>query len=192
MKRTDVFQQMGEAHAAGEKARRDIIAKASLATNTAKRAIFALHRGDAPGADQLLNEVVKLLDGCAADVANFPENAYEGAYRAALEEYAEAQLYRGYLDNGQLLVAIDGRCMRPDVYLAGLCDATGEVLRYAVRQATQGEVKAVALAKETVEAAAAKLYELDLSGYLRNKFDEAKRNLRQLEQMMYDLSLRGK
>jgi hypothetical protein len=35
------------------------------------------------------------------------------------------------------------------------------------------------------------LLRLDLTGYLRQKFDQAKKNLRQLEQILYDLRLRG-
>ena len=43
---------------------------------------------------------------------------------------------------------------------------------------------------ELVEMVVAFLLVLDLTGPLRNKFDQDKRNLRNLEQMLYEISLR--
>lgn len=79
--------------------------------------------------------------------------------------------------------------MEPSVYLAGLCDATGELVRWAVRQVTVGNPKAVAGVHETVAGVVEFLLDLDLTGYLRTKFDQAKKNLSRLEEMTYDLAI---
>ncbi len=38
----------------------------------------------------------------------------------------------------------------------------------------------------------AQLVDLDLTGYLRTKYDQARGHLRKLEQMAYEIKLRGK
>lgn len=159
------------------------------AVRRAKQAIFALHRDDAKQAGALLRETVNLLSACDAAVRAFPDLRTEGPYAAGLEEYAEAQLFAGYIENRNIC-KIDRRTMEPTVFLGGLCDATGEIVRYAMRQATVGNSGEVALARETVEGVIMFLLDMDLTGYLRTKFDQAKRNLRSLEQMAYENAVR--
>lgn len=187
--KSGIYKKIAADYAAREKARRQNINKANTALSTSKRAIFALHREDKKAAEALLEEVKKIVVDCEKSFKIFPELAYEGAYLAALEEYAEALLFLGYVKDKKIS-AIDKRCMRPQTYLAGLTDATGEIVRYAVRQATAGKYKDVEQASKTVEEVIAYLYELDLTGYLRTKFDQAKKNLRHLEEMRYEISLR--
>ena len=184
-----VYQKIAQDHASREKARRQIINQANNALSTSKRAIFAMHRDDKKTAQSLLAEAKKIFVSCEKSFKDWPELAYEGAYLAGLEEYAEALLFSGYLKGGEI-IAIDQRCMRAKTYLAGLSDTTGEIVRYAVRQATAGNYQAVEQAVKTVEEVIAYLYELDLTSYLRTKFDQAKKNLRHLEQMRYEISLR--
>lgn len=184
-----VYQKIALEYAGWEKARRQNINQANIALSTAKRAIFALHRDDQKSALTLLAEAKKIFIDCEKGFKEFPALAYEGAYLAALEEYAEALLFFGYINNKEI-GSIDKRCMRAQTYLAGLTDATGEIVRYAVRQATAGKYQDVEQAAKIVEEVIAYLYELDLTGYLRTKFDQAKKNMRHLEQMRYEISLR--
>ncbi|MBU0646429.1 hypothetical protein KJ611_03065 [Patescibacteria group bacterium] len=187
--KSSVYQKIAQDHASREKARRQIINQANNALSTAKRAIFALHRDDRKSAQDLLDEAKKIFVNCEKSFKAWPDLAYEGAYLAALEEYAEALLFFGYVKNGKI-AAIDQRCMRAQTYLAGLSDTTGEIVRLAIRQATAGNFQSVEQAVKTVEEVIAYLYELDLTSYLRTKFDQAKKNLRHLEEMRYEISLR--
>jgi len=172
-----------------ERARRLVAGNGDEAVRRAKKAIFALHRDDPKQAATLLAETAKLLASCDASIRAFPDLRTEGPYAAGLEEYAEAQLFDGYVRNGAIGV-VDKRTMEATVYLGGLCDATGEIVRYAMRQATLGNRGEVATAFKTVEGVITYLLDMDLTGYLRTKFDQAKRNLRSLEQMNYELSVR--
>lgn len=159
------------------------------ALSKSKRAIFALHRNDFTQARQCLSEAQALFKSCEASFRSFPELREEGTYRAGLEEYAEACLFENYLQKGSL-GKIDARAMTPSIYFAGLCDATGEMVRYAVRQVTLGHPEVVSQIHETVSMVIEFLLDLDLTGYLRTKFDQAKKNLSRLEEMSYDLAIR--
>lgn len=80
--------------------------------------------------------------------------------------------------------------MDPLVYLSGLSDTTGEIVRHTLRQVTHGKTDQVIHVRDTVEMVIEFMLDLDATGYLRTKFDQAKGNLKRLEDMLYDLSLR--
>jgi predicted translin family RNA/ssDNA-binding protein len=140
-------------------------------------------------ADELLAQADVLFTQCEKSFKAFPQLVEEGSYRAALEEYAESLLFRDYLTTGKL-GKIDKRASGASIYLAGLSDATGEMVRYATRQVTLGNPEVVAEVTESVTMVIEFMLDLDLTGYLRNKFDQAKKNLGRLEQMTYDLAIR--
>jgi len=185
----DIWKNLRTGYEEHGRARREIAGNADQAIRRAKQAIFALHRDDAAEATRLLAETKALFASCDAPMKKFADLRTEGPYVAALEEFAEAQLFAGYLKSGKL-GAIDKRAMVPSAYLGGLCDATGEIVRHAMRQVTLGNHGEVKRAFETVEAVITYLLDMDLTGYLRTKFDQAKRNLRSLEQMNYEIAIR--
>ena len=78
-----------------------------------------------------------------------------------------------------------------EVYIGGLTDTIGEAARYAVTAATQKDNQLVIKLVDTVKAVMSELVAMNLTGYLRNKFDQAKNALRKLEDILYDLSLKS-
>jgi hypothetical protein len=64
------------------------------------------------------------------------------------------------------------------------------MVRYGVRQVTLGNADVVSHIHETVSMIIEFLLDLDLTGYVRTKFDQAKKNLSRLEEMSYDLAIR--
>jgi predicted translin family RNA/ssDNA-binding protein len=122
-------------------------------------------------------------------MSEFGDLSHSGFYREALEEYVEARLYEGFLSSKKILKNDDG-WGDMETYIGGLSDATGEVVRWAVARATDRDVKAVKDALAFVNDAVEFFLSLDLTGYLRTKSDQAKKNLRSLEQILYELSLR--
>lgn len=191
MKTPSLFAQMKKRHASREAQRRNVIGRSNEALSRSKRATFALHRDDLSAATSLLEQADKIFKEIETKFKTFPDLEYEGAFRAALEEYAEALLFFSYVSTGKI-GAIEKRAMEPSVYLGGLSDTTGEIVRYAMKQVTNGDTKAVYKAKEVVAVVIEALLDMDLTGYLRTKFDQAKKNYRRLEEMVYDLSLRGR
>jgi predicted translin family RNA/ssDNA-binding protein len=186
-----IVEEVKKGHAAHADARRELIKLASDAQSASKRAIFALHRDDPAGADALLAEAEDRLREIGRRAAVQPALASEGSYRAALEEYAEAALYRQYVERGAVgKVPLDA--VGHDAYLGGLADLAGELQRRQVRMATEGRVADVKALKDAIEEIVTALLSLDLEGYLRTKFDQAKNGLRRAEDVYYEVSLRSK
>lgn len=185
-----IFSAIGKAYRDREAAFRRVSSLANEALRLSKRAIFAMHRDDLKDAKRLLNEASARFRSCEKSMRSFAGLEEVGVYHAALEEYAESLLFLRYLETGSF-GKIEARAMRPSVYLGGLSDATGELVRHAVRRATDGDQGEVERAYVAAEQVVAFLLDLDLTGNLRTKFDQAKKNLRTLEQMRYELSLRS-
>ncbi len=166
-----------------------VASRANEALSKSKQAIFALHRDDVSGAQARLKEARTLLNACTKPITRHPDLLTDGQYQAALEEYTEAALFAGYVERG-VLDRVSGWDPSAATFLAGLCDATGEIVRFATRSVIRGDRAAAERAFQTVDMTVAFLLDIDLTGYLRTKADQAKKNLRSLEQMMYELSLR--
>lgn len=175
-------------HEESEKERRQIIGASNDILHGAKRSIFALHRGDIGGASASLDELEKRLKEMSKQfgAARLLE---EGSYRAAAEEFVEARAFAAVV-KGKPVDRIAGVAVDQEGYLAGLSDLTGELVRRAINEAAAGNTGAVASLKTAVEEVLADLVELDLGGYLRTKFDQAKQNLKKIEHIAYELAIR--
>ncbi len=173
-----------------DKKRLDIIKRSNTALHYAKRVIFTLHRGNFDEAGMKLKEVEKSFKEIAKKYTKEPKVFNEGSYKAALEEYVEAKLFYLFLHNKKMgkIVEVD---VPPAIYIAGLCDVPGEMLRYAVISATKKDFKMVEKCVDAGSEVIGELMEFNLTSYLRNKFDQAKQAVRKLEQVRYDTSLRG-
>jgi predicted translin family RNA/ssDNA-binding protein len=77
-----------------------------------------------------------------------------------------------------------------DSYIGGICDLTGELLRYAVNEAAAGKYEEVEKTKKLIGDILAELVEFDMAGYQRTKYDQAKGNLRKIEQIDYEIKIR--
>lgn len=155
----------------------------------AKRAIFAFHRGELKKGKALLNEAEKQIQKGKAVVKALPSLGAQGPWRAALEEYAEARMFEGFL-SGRFQIKI--RFVEdPDLLLGALSDTAGEIARYCVLRATAKDSSEVDRGYAVVIEIVELLAELDLTGSLRSKFDQSKQHLRKLEEIRYDLSKRA-
>ena len=184
-----LFARLKKEYDSYEAARRSLIGVSNIALSKAKQAIFALHRDDEKGAAQLLSEVEKTFDGLKKQFAKNDGLRWEGAYRAALEEYVEGKLFYEWMRMGKV-VELKGMQIDADTYLAGLSDFTGELTRKCVQRATQGRMDEVEKIAEAVRAVIGEMIKFDLTGYLRTKYDQAKQNLRRVEEVLYDIKMR--
>ncbi|MEA3249020.1 MAG: hypothetical protein U9Q03_01535 [Patescibacteria group bacterium] len=172
-------------------ARQQVIRTSDDIRNASKRAIFAMHRDDMAKADELLAEAVAGLAQIGEMAGSVPKILGEGSYRSALEEYVEARLYRDYLEGKPVgKVEIEGLEVPYDVYLGGLSDLVGELQRRLVKLATAGDLDGVKATRDTMEEIVGVMMEMDLTGYLRNKFDQSKNSFRRAEEVLYEISVR--
>ena len=171
------------------KGRGKIISLSGQALSASKRAIFSAHRGDIKEAHKLLREAESFFKSCDDWIKKQKDLSHEGSLKAALEEFVEAHLFVQYVETGSIK-QIPKRARQADIVLGGLADFSGEVVRHAVHMATRGDLESVKNMAEGVEEVYGFLLSLDLTGSLRQKFDQAKRNLQRMEEIIYELSIR--
>jgi len=171
------------------KVRMEVIGKSNEALHHAKRAIFSLHRDNIKEALEKLNTVEKIFKELNKKFAK-DAIASEGAYKAGLEEYVEAKCFYDFITTGKI-GEIKNLPIEGELYLAGLCDVPGELYRYAIKAATNKDIKMTKKCSEMGQEIIGELIEFNLTSYLRTKFDQAKQAAQKLEIVVYELSLRS-
>jgi predicted translin family RNA/ssDNA-binding protein len=184
------LHSLAKHYASAGQGRRQLNEIANLAQHLAKQAIFTAQRGDLAAAEaQLASAEAQLKQGLSV-CRRVEELNTLGSWRAALEEYTEAKLFVVYLTTGRV-----GKLSHPaitvEIYLGGLSDFVGELVRYAVKLATARKIVEVERLVELATLIVAAMSAMNLTGYLRSKFDQSKQHLRKLEDIRYDLSLRN-
>ncbi len=186
-----LFQRLKKEFDFYDKERRKVIIASNEGLMKSKQAIFAFHRDDFKTGNALLVEVESIFRDLEKKFSKEAELRYEGSYRAALEEYVEAKFF-GQVLKGKKIDFIRKVFIDTDSYLAGLCDLTGELVRKAILFATEHKFAEVERMARGVQAVLAELIKFNLTGYLRTKYDQAKQSLRRVEEVLYDVKMRGK
>lgn len=168
--------------------RRQIISLSNIILHDSKRAIFSLHRGDNKKAEELLKNSEKIL-GDLEKKFGYNRIIEEGSYKAGAEEYVEAKMFHKVI-SGKKIDKIAKVNLHHDSILGGICDLTGELVRLATNQASEGNFTKVRETKEIIDEIMAELVEFNMTGYLRTKYDQTKNNLRKIEQINYEIKLR--
>lgn len=168
--------------------RRQIISLSNVVLHDSKKIIFSLHRQDIKRADDLLANTEKILINLEKKFGH-ARLLEEGAYKAAVEEYVEAKMFYKVL-NGEKVDKIDKINLEIESLIGGISDLTGELVRVAVNKASAGEFDQVKKISDAINEILSELVEFDITGYLRTKYDQAKTNLRKIEQICYEIKIR--
>lgn len=169
--------------------RRDLIKSSGDAQHLAKKAIFAFQRDENKQGEENLQQSLDLMKGLVKKYHSEAGIFDEGSFKAALEEYIEARLFRDFVA-GKSLDQIDELPVDSDSFVSGLCDVPGEIVRYAIKSATERKFEVVKRCYEVAEQIIDELVDMDLTGYHRQKFDQAKQALNKLQQIVYEVSLK--
>ena len=169
--------------------RRIIIKHSNDVLKFSKQAIFAIHREDMKQAENSLNEAKKILKYLQSKIKNEKALQYEGSYLAGIEEFVEAELFFQFIKTGKIFEIKDQK-FDAQSYLGGLCDFTGELVRRAIFLATRHRYDEVAVCRQAIEDVVGELIKFNLLGKLRPKYDQAKNNLRKIEEIIYDLEIK--
>lgn len=182
------FQSLKKDYKNRETERKRIIGFSNIILNNSKKIIFALHREDFAKAEADFAETEKTFQRMEKQ---FGTNRIfqEPSFKAAVEEYAEAKFFYQVLQGKKIKKITEGQ-VGLDGYIGGLSDLTGELVRFATNKAAKGEVKEVEKAREIITEVVEELVEFDLTGYLRNKYDQAKTNLKKIEHINYEMKTR--
>ncbi len=182
----NIFEELRKQINQNDEIREKMIVGSRPAIKNSKVAIYAIHKGDLKQAESLIKKAEKNIK----DLGKL--DYYVSAYDAALQEYAEAVTYLNYVKNGTLISDKEIN-VGAENYLLGLCDLTGELGRRAVYSVVDENYKEV----EKIQKFVSEIYEEFLkfefrNSELRKKSDSIKWNLKKIEEILYDLKLRGK
>ncbi|MDA3839543.1 MAG: hypothetical protein PF572_00495 [Patescibacteria group bacterium] len=183
------FFKLKKEYAKNDIERRKIISQSNVLLHNSKRIIFSLHRGDLKQADVAIEEIKKELVRMQKGFT-YTRLAQEGSYKAAVEEFIEAAMFQKFI-TGKKVDKIEKIVINYDSYLGGICDLTGEMVRFGVNKASNKEFGEVTRIKEAISDIISQLADFDMTGYLRTKYDQAKGNLRKIEQINYEISIRS-
>lgn len=179
------FQEIRDALAKFEQVREKAIAASRDIITLSKQIIYAIHRGDVQKAKDLMPKIqseLRLLPDSPTDT-DMPF--------VAKQEYVEAAAYLWFVEHGRLPTRKElGVDWQP--YLSGLCDLTGELVRKAVKDVIEKKYDSAKTIHKLVDEIYGAFLEFDLrGGDLRKKSDSIKWNLKKLEDVMYDIELKG-
>ena len=139
-------------------------------------------------ANKDLDKMAEIFKTLKKNVANNPYLYSVAAIDAGIEEYLEAIFLLSYLNN-KTLPSISALGVAPEVYLGGLSDMTGELVRLARYNAKDAQ---------SIHDYVSQIYELTIpisitrNSGLRTKLETIGGNLNKLEGILYDLRLRDK
>jgi predicted translin family RNA/ssDNA-binding protein len=181
------ISKLKKAHEGYAAARREVIGLASEIQTLSKRAIFAYQRGEAKKGAEFITKAARISGTVRKRAERNPRLMNEGAYRASLEEYAEAVFFRQILEEGRVTL-IPG--LDEEAQIGGLSDMIGEVVRRMTLLVTEGDLDGARKLKKAVEPVMDGLNRMDYRGSLRSKYDQAVRHYRKAEDILYDISLK--
>ncbi len=155
-----------------------------------KQSIFTAHDGEIAKAEKNLDQARSLLKDLNKKHNRSNRLQFEGSYKAAVEEYLEAKFFIATLQ-GQELKLDSEFTFGPEEYIGGLCDLTGELVRQAVLLGNKEGLAKIKEYAQITKDVVGFMMQLYISGKSRQKFDEAKRNLKRLEQIIYEINLKN-
>ncbi len=169
--------------------RREVIKFAGDAQFLAKKTIFSLQGGNLVESKKILAESKKIILELNKKFKATAELFDEGSFKAALEEYVEAELFLSFVENKKITKIKDLK-IDSNIYIGGLCDVPGEILRFAIKSATERNISEVKRCYAWAEEIINEMVDMNLTGYNRQKFDQAKQALNKLQQVVYEVSLK--
>jgi len=127
----------------------------------------------------LINKLVKKN----SDLLNY------GFYREAVEEYIEALTFYNFLTKSNKQIP-DFIKKGSEEIISGICDFTGELVRKAITIAHSKDSQEILLYKKAIEDVVEELTKIAFFGKLRQKYDEAERNLKRIEGILYEIKMK--
>ena len=188
MKNNKLFDKISKELSLYQKERGVINHISSSILSKSKQSIFFAH-------DSKLDEAQKVLDEARENLRELNKKYnksnrldFEGSYQAAVEEFLEAKFFLDIL-NGKSITQDKEFKFSPEEYIGGLCDMTGELVRQAVLRGEEKNLKLLQSYREIIKEIVGFMMKLYMSGKLRMKFDDTKRNLKRIETIIYEINL---
>lgn len=168
--------------------REEVIQLSREIITISKQIIYAAQRNDLNEADK----AIKLIKSKVNKLKKININTDININSVALQEYVEAVAFYEFVKNKKIPTKASLGVSAED-YLIGLCDLTGELVRKAIYDVIHKRFDEAERIKELVHGIYGEFLKLHLrNGELRKKSDSIKWNLKKLEEVMYDISMKGR
>lgn len=175
-----------------DKRREEIIKISRDVLKLSKGSIYSVHRNDLKTAEKQLSSAKNTINQMKETIKKDHHLANVGTYTEALEEFTEASCYYSFVKKGSIPspneLGID-----IDIYLPGMCDLVGELVRKAINNSIKGDYKSAIKIKEFIASIYEELMLFDFRNIpVRKKFDAIKYGLEKLEDLILELKIRKK
>ena len=151
-----------------------------------KQIIYAAQRNDLKSASDAVKKIKERVNKLKKIIVPTDTNISAVAF----QEYVEAIAFYEFVKNNILPTRASLGVSAED-YLSGMCDLTGELVRKAIYDVIHKKFDEAEKIKELVHDIYGEFLKLHLrNGELRKKSDSIKWNLKKLEEVMYDVSMR--
>ncbi|MBI2541477.1 hypothetical protein HYV80_02100 [Candidatus Woesearchaeota archaeon] len=168
--------------------REDVIQTSRDVIHISKQIIYAAQRNEMETAASS----IKAIKGKIKKLKKFRIPNDTNINAVAFQEYVEAISFYEFVKNKKIPTRQSLGVPAED-YLSGLCDLTGELVRKAVYDVIHKKFDEAERIKELVHDIYGEFLKLHLrNGELRKKSDSIKWNLKKLEEVMYDISMKGR
>lgn len=168
--------------------REDIIQTSREVITLSKQIIYAAQRNDLINA----SPIIKKIKGKTKKLKKIDIATDTNINSVAFQEYVEAISFYEFVKNKKIPTRASLGVSAED-YLGGLCDLTGELVRKAIYDVIHKKFDEAEKIKELVHDIYGEFLKLHLrNGELRKKSDSIKWNLKKLEEVMYDIAVKGR
>jgi translin len=148
------------------------------ATSLSKQAILLMHQKKFDKAGKSIENAKEIISKLQISAREYPDIIYSGMLSAALQEYAEANVFQGLIKEARFVTPNEINVPALD-YVLGLADVIGEYRRLVLDALREGEVKKGEEGLKIMDESYIELMALDeaymLVPGLRRKCDMARR-----------------
>ena len=148
------------------------------ATSLSKQSILLMHQKKYEKARKSIENAKEIIAKLQASAKEYPSIIYSGMFSAALQEYAEANIFQGLIQEGHFVTPKEVNVPALD-YVLGLADVIGEYRRLVLDALREGDAEKGEECLKTMDEIYIELMAMDeahmLVPGLRRKCDIARR-----------------
>lgn len=163
-----------------DECRERIIKKSRQIVKLSKLIIYSSQRGDTKNARKNIIKIKKEIRA----LKKINGNISPGSFKVAMQEYVEAICFYEFIKKNKLPTSKELK-VDSEHYLLGVCDLTGELVRFGVNSAIKKDFNMAKKTKDFVEELYGELLKIDFrKSELRKKIDSVKWDLKKLEELL--------
>ncbi len=172
------FEKLRKVYEKEDEERDKLIKQSREIVKLSKKVIYSVHRHE-------LSKAKKYLSSMQHKIRSVSDKK-EPYSKIAVQEYVEAKLFYDYVNTGKL--TMDKLRFDVDEVLLGICDLTGELMRYATNCFINNNFKTVLEVKKVMDTIYDELGLFDFrNSELRRKYDSIKYSVKKIDDLVIEI-----